>query len=199
MGTLREAIHDVGSQLAERDLINHPDDVRYFGIRDLKRIARNPDPADHRPFVREQIAELDRQNRMRPPDTLGKKPKPAKRRQAPASHDRGRSGSVLKGNSACRGRGTGPAVVIRRGKPRPRVRPGDVLVASNVGPDWTPTFGVLAGLVLDSGSLWQHAGVMAREYDVPAVMNTEEATKHIEDGQIITVDGDRGVVELGDP
>jgi len=197
-GTLREAIHIVGTKLLSRGLIDHSDDIRYFGAKDLKALARRSTPPDQRPFVREGIAEIEHRKRMKAPAILGKQPKPAKRtRPAAEQKDATKTpDSTLRGNSACRGKATGEAVVIRPGRPRPRLRPGDILVASNVGPDWTPSFGVIAGLVLDSGSLWQHAGVMAREYRIPTVMNTEEATKHIVDGQRITVDGDRGIVEL---
>jgi pyruvate,water dikinase len=65
-----------------------------------------------------------------------------------------------------------------------------------VGPDWTPAFAIIGGLVLDSGSLSQHAALVAREYRVPSVMQTKEASKVIQDGQTITVDGDNGIVEL---
>lgn len=200
MGTLREAINDVGTHMLALDLIDKADSVRYFGIRDLKRLARMRECPDQRPFVRARVAELERQHRMKAPELLGRKPRPPKKGKKPTTRkqdDRGRSGNLLKGRSACRGRATGEAVVIRPGKPRPRLRPGDILVASNVGPDWTPSFGIIAALVLDHGSLWQHAGVMAREYRVPTVMETREATKHIVDGQTITVDGDKGAVELG--
>jgi pyruvate,water dikinase len=81
-------------------------------------------------------------------------------------------------------------------KDRPRLHPGDVLVAPNVGPDWTPAFAFIGGLVLDEGALSQHAAIIAREYGVPAVMQTKEATKSIRTGQVVIVDGDRGVVEL---
>jgi phosphoenolpyruvate-protein kinase (PTS system EI component) len=55
---------------------------------------------------------------------------------------------------------------------------------------------VLGGLVLDEGSLSQHAAIVAREYRIPSVMQTREATSHIADGQQIVVDGDQGIVEL---
>jgi len=50
--------------------------------------------------------------------------------------------------------------------------------------------------VLDQGSLSQHAAIVAREYRIPAVMQTRDATSAITDGQTIVVDGDQGMVEL---
>ena len=79
----------------------------------------------------------------------------------------------------------------------PRVEPGEILVAMNAGEQWTPVFPVLGALVLDEGSVLQHAAIVAREFGVPMVIQTKDAPTRISDGQTITVDGARGIVELG--
>lgn len=89
-----------------------------------------------------------------------------------------------------RARVIGPAVLL------PDVSPGDVLVAENAGPRWTPVFPILGGLVLDGGSIGQHAAATAREYGVPAVIETRNASRRIPDGVWVTVDGTEGIVEL---
>lgn len=71
-------------------------------------------------------------------------------------------------------------------------------MASIVGDAWAPIFPLLGGLVLDFGGVSQHAAVVAREYGVPAVMMTREATTVISDGQLVTVNGDDGTVLLTD-
>ncbi len=53
-----------------------------------------------------------------------------------------------------------------------------------------------AGLVTDYGGLLSHAGVVAREYGLPAVLGTNNATQRIKDGDEIKVDGELGVVLL---
>src|SRR5262245_18030978 len=80
----------------------------------------------------------------------------------------------------------------------PDVAPGEVLVAENAGPLWTPLFPILGGLVLDQGVLMQHAAVVAREYGVPMVIETQTAILLISDGQWVIVDGTAGTVELLD-
>ncbi len=77
----------------------------------------------------------------------------------------------------------------------PDIAPGDVLVAADAGWLWTPVFAILAGVVLDGGSPGQHAAITAREFGLPAVFGTREATSRIPEGARVTVDGDRGVVE----
>lgn len=197
MGTMREAIFEVGSEMVQRDMIDTPDHVFHFSIAELKKLAKNNDVSDQRAFGRHRQEELARRKKMRPPKTLGVPPKTSENTEE-EEKEIGLVGNVVKGTGASRGRVTGKAVVALPNKPRPKVHPGDILVAPNVGPDWTPAFAIVGGLVLDSGSLSQHAALVAREYRVPSVMQTKEASKVIRDGQTITVDGDQGIVELGD-
>jgi phosphoenolpyruvate synthase/pyruvate phosphate dikinase len=196
IGTMRESIYSLGMDLVKRGQIDHPDDVFHFSLAELKRIAKKKTIADLRPVVVERTEERERWKRMRPPATLGKKPKKAKPGQAEKGPVAGLDGDIIRGASVSSGQVTGRAVVALPNRERPRVHPGDILVAPNVGPDWTPIFATIGGLVLDSGSLGQHAALVAREYQIPSVMHTKEASRLIKNGQRITVDGDAGIIEL---
>jgi pyruvate,water dikinase len=74
------------------------------------------------------------------------------------------------------------------------MKPGDVLVAAITTPAWTPLFARAAAIVTDVGGPLSHGSIVAREYGIPAVLGTGQATKRIHSGQIITVDGSAGVV-----
>ncbi|MFC6650943.1 phosphoenolpyruvate synthase [Paenibacillus rhizoplanae] len=73
---------------------------------------------------------------------------------------------------------------------------GDILVTSYTDPSWTPLFVSIKGLVTEVGGLMTHGAVIAREYGLPAVVGVEHATRRIQDGQRIRVDGSAGYVEL---
>ncbi|RIK42246.1 MAG: hypothetical protein DCC55_09375 [Chloroflexi bacterium] len=106
------------------------------------------------------------------------------------------SSSPIHGQAASPGRQQGRARVVVASSSLPALDPGDILVAKNAGPLWTPFFPLLGGLVLEEGSLTQHAATTAREYGVPAVVGVHDATRRIPDGTWITVDGITGMVEL---
>ena len=53
-----------------------------------------------------------------------------------------------------------------------------------------------SGLVTDVGGVLAHGSIVAREFGLPAVLGTGEASQRIRHGQRITVDGDRGLVYL---
>ncbi len=73
---------------------------------------------------------------------------------------------------------------------------GDILVTAYTDPSWTPLFVVIKGLVTEVGGLMTHGAVIAREYGLPAVVEVEQATRLIRDGQQIRVHGTDGYVEI---
>ncbi len=73
---------------------------------------------------------------------------------------------------------------------------GDILVTAYTDPSWTPLFVSVKGLVTEVGGLMTHGAVIAREYGLPAVVGVENATKLIQDGQRIRVNGTEGYVEI---
>ena len=88
------------------------------------------------------------------------------------------------------------ARVLRAPEDGARLASGEVLVARAADPGWTPLFLVAGGVVLEQGGMLSHGAVVAREYGLPGVVNVEGATTRITDGQVITVDGRRGLVYL---
>ena len=77
-----------------------------------------------------------------------------------------------------------------------RLQQGDVLVARNTGPAFNVVLPLLGAIVTDRGGQLSHAAIVAREYGIPAVVGTREATTMFADGARVRVDGDKGVVEL---
>ncbi|MFO0623352.1 MAG: phosphoenolpyruvate synthase [Polyangia bacterium] len=73
---------------------------------------------------------------------------------------------------------------------------GEILVAPFTDPGWTPLFVHAAGLVCDVGGMMTHGSVVAREYGIPAVVGVTSGTRRIRSGQLLRVDGSRGIVEI---
>jgi pyruvate,water dikinase len=77
-----------------------------------------------------------------------------------------------------------------------RVQPGDIIVCPSSNPSWVPLFTIAAGLVTDTGGVLSHAAVVAREFGLPAVVGTGDATSRIADGRMVELDGTTGDVRL---
>jgi pyruvate,water dikinase len=110
------------------------------------------------------------------------------------AYDDSTGGDRLQGMGISPGVVTGPVRVLRTLSDAERLRPGEILVTQATDPSWTPLFLTAAGLVMERGGMLSHGAVVAREYQLPAVVNVSAATRLLSDGQIITVDGSRGVV-----
>jgi pyruvate, water dikinase len=104
----------------------------------------------------------------------------------------------LKGFAASRGVVEGIARVIKSADEISRLQDGDILVCQVTNPTWSPIFRKIAAAVSDIGGSMSHAAIVAREYNLPAVVGTGTATRRIRDGQRIRVDGGRGIVTLLD-
>jgi pyruvate,water dikinase len=90
----------------------------------------------------------------------------------------------------------GTARVIRSLAEAGKLQPGDVLVAIATEPPWTPLFATASAIVTDSGGVLSHSAVVAREYRIPAVVGTGNATTTFKDGQLLEVDGNAGTVRV---
>ena len=104
------------------------------------------------------------------------------------------------GRGRLQGTGTSPGVVTGRVRILRSIEdgrhlvPGEILVARATDPGWTPLFLKAGGVIMELGGMLSHGAVVAREYGLPAVVNIEGATRRLEDGQVVTIDGQHGVV-----
>jgi pyruvate,water dikinase len=102
----------------------------------------------------------------------------------------------LKGFAACSGVVEGTARVVKSVKEIGRLQQGDILVCQVTNPTWAPIFQKISAAVSDIGGSMSHMAIVAREYGLPAVVGTGNATQKIKDGQRIRVDGGRGTVTI---
>lgn len=104
---------------------------------------------------------------------------------------------VLKGLAASPGIGSGKAKIIEDLEDLKKVVEGDVLVTKMTNPDMVVTMQKCSAIVTDEGGLTAHASIVSREMGIPAVVGTQEATKKLKDGEMITVDGYTGKIYEG--
>ena len=106
--------------------------------------------------------------------------------------------ATLSGIGASPGVADGKARLITDVKQLAQVEDGEILVAASTSPSWTPAFGRVSAVVVDIGGIMCHAAIVAREYGLPTVVGTGCATKTIQTGDRIRVDGHSGVVTILD-
>jgi pyruvate,water dikinase len=77
-----------------------------------------------------------------------------------------------------------------------RIQQGDVLVTESTTEAFNILLPLLGAIITDSGGLLSHAAIVAREYGIPGVVGTRDATGRIAEGTLVRVDGDAGEVTV---
>jgi pyruvate,water dikinase len=103
---------------------------------------------------------------------------------------------VLYGLAASKGVYQGPARRVSGPSEFGRIARGDVLVTESTTEAFNILLPLLGGIVTDNGGLLSHAAIVSREYGIPGVVGTREATERIADGVLVRVDGDTGEVTV---
>lgn len=188
---LRRCAMRLGEMLRAGGVIDEAADVFFLTRTELS----IPDRLQH--VVAARRATWERQRRLPAPLTIGRP-----LRLLTGSVDAVRTSmehpdGAIVGHPASPGRASGLVRVIRGPEDFDRFLAGEVLVARATAPAWTPLFARAAAVVTDGGSLAAHASLVAREYGIPAVVGTGDATVRLADGQLVTVDGGAGTVVRG--
>jgi pyruvate,water dikinase len=105
-------------------------------------------------------------------------------------------GDVLHGVAGSPGEVTGTARVLLDLSDPTRLEPGDILIAPQTDPSWTPLFLTAGGVVTNIGAVGTHAVIVSRELGIPCVPSIAEATRRIPDGATVTLDGSLGTVTI---
>jgi len=103
---------------------------------------------------------------------------------------------VLYGLAASKGVYEGPARRVAGPSEFGRIVKGDVLVTESTSEAFNILLPLLGAIVTDNGGLLSHSAIVAREYGIPGVVGTREATERISDGVLVRVDGDAGEVTV---
>jgi rifampicin phosphotransferase len=199
LAVVRRTLLEIGRRLTERGVLRVTDDVFFLEPAEVDRQLSGQHDPNISATIAARRAEFVRCQRLRPPPVIIGQFDPDRtdsRAGVPVTTADGQN--VLRGLAVSAGVATGPARVILRADGTEVVRPGEVLVAPFTDPGWTPYFLTAAALVVDMGGLFSHGSVVAREYGLPAVVNVGLATQRIRTGQMITVDGNRGLVVIGE-
>ena len=202
--SLRRLVLELGRRLTESGSLLAAEDVFFLEPSEIEaaisaRVAGQARPELAR-LARERRELREARKRLHPPPVVppGHKLRfgpvdmsawQTQRRNVPESN-------TLRGFAVSPGRVSAPASVIRSPEDFSRMEPGTILVCPTTTPAWTPLFSQARGLVTDVGGVLAHGSIVAREFGIPAVLGTGDASQRIRHGQRVTVDGNRGLVLL---
>ena len=180
----RRVLHELGQRWAQRGLIDQLDDIYFLTLAEMDEVAERQESAKDK--VLEARQEFDANLRRPWPNII--------RGEEEIYQEAEITEGDLQGVAGSPGVVSGPARVIRGPDEFGTLQRGEILVAPLTNPTWTPLFAVASAVITEVGGILSHGAIVAREYGIPAVMSVPGATVSLRDGQMITVDGNRGVV-----
>ncbi len=205
----RRFVRELGARLSARGCFDDADDIHYLYDREVRDAIAND--TDLRALVAERKAEWQACAAAEPPDILGTPPPPPEPgdfvdpfMDAVTSRLLGikppPEGDVdpdlIDGVAGAPGTYTGVARVVKSLEEAGDLEDGEVMVCEMTLPPWVPMFAIAGAVVADVGGVMSHCAIVAREFDIPAVVGSVDGTKRIESGMTVTVDGTSGNVWL---
>src|SRR5919201_1531649 len=194
----------IGKKLVAAGLLDDPEGVMYLRYNELRVLMANPGAPDARQLVSQRRDERDNAYAIRPREWVGTATKvaldfpynalwgfPEKFYREPPQ----KTGEIT-GLAASPGVIEGPARHVSSLDEFDQVREGEILVCRMTNPAWVVLCTKIIGLVTDAGGTTSHPAVVSREFGIPAVVGTSNATERIKTGDRVRVNGSSGIVEI---
>jgi phosphohistidine swiveling domain-containing protein len=213
-GRMRLMFLGLGRHLVKIGLLDDPEDVFFFTYDELRyyvpnpKTAENPDGVDGKAIVKKARREREEAWKVRPVDWVGTVThwslfmEPYKTlwgypdRFLRAEEKAAEPEDVVKGLPAAAGIAEGIARVVKSPEEFDQVKQGEIMVCIMTNPAWVVVFTKLAAVVCDAGGVLAHPAIVSREFGIPAVVGTTNASQRINTGDRIRVNGSVGVVDI---
>lgn len=194
----------IGRKLVADGRLADPEDVMYLKYNELRTLIAGTASFDAEDLVGDRRDAREDAYEVRPRDWVGTATEeslafpylnlwafPEKIHRKPPSSD-----SEIHGLGASAGVVEGTARVVLSPDEFFEVKAGDIVICRMTSPAWVVLFTKIAGLVTDAGGMASHPAVVSREFGIPAVVGTSDATRKIRTGDRVRVNGSTGVVEV---
>ncbi len=192
---VRSLVYEVGRRLVAEGVLRSLDEVAFLDFADVRAYLAGGAPLRDA-FPRAKLDEARRAHHY-----YLRQPEPPL--SFVGEHDPNARLAPLDAEASLRGLGTSPGrfhgkarVVHDLTRQADEFEPGEILVTTFTDASWTPLFAIAGAVVTDIGSMLSHSSIVAREFNIPSVVNTKTATRSIRTGDVLVVDGDRGLVSV---
>jgi len=198
----RHVFLEIGRRFAQNGVIDQRDDIFFLFPDEMRKALIVMERVNLRPYVKARKEEWEGYCKLEPKliygDMANLPPMAARRASVISSPPRVKPelAADLYGATTAPGVVEGIAHVILNERDLDQLKPGEILVTVATSVPWTPAFSIVGGVVTNAGGSLSHAVLVAREYGIPAVIGTREATKKIKTGDRVRVDGDMNAVYI---
>jgi phosphohistidine swiveling domain-containing protein len=192
LSTMRILYMAIAENLVKEGILKSKEDIFYLKVTEVfDVIAGNLRKGQFEDHIEERKKERLEYEHLDVPEVIVGKPLPIEELKYTVEPK-----EQFEGTGCSHGVVTGKARVVSDPLECSEFKKGEILVAPITDPGWSPLFVTAGGLVMELGGTLSHGVIIAREYGIPAVVGVKNATKIIKTGQVITVDGNKGIVYI---
>jgi pyruvate,water dikinase len=194
----------IGRKLVAEGKLGDPEDVMYLRYNELRTLMAGSNGFDAEELVGDRRDAREDAYELRPRDWVGTATEenvafpylslwafPEKLYRKPSTTE----GEIM-GLAASVGVIEGTARVVLSPEQFAEVQKDEIVVCRMTSPAWVVLFTKIGGLVTDAGGMASHPAVVSREFGIPAVVGTSDATRQIKTGDRVRVNGATGVVQV---
>ena len=194
----------IGTKLADESKINDPEDVMYLRYNELRTLMAGSNSFNTEELIGDRRDEREEAYKIRPRDWVGTATEeavafpylalwafPEKLYRKPSTTE-----GEITGLAASVGVVEGTARVVISPEQFEEVQRDEIVICRMTSPAWVVLFTKIGGLVTDAGGMASHPAVVSREFGIPAVVGTSDATRRIKTGDRVRVNGATGVVQV---
>lgn len=192
--SIRRIMLSLGKMLVEYGELSRPEDIFFLTLEEVRNLPQWLGGVQTEAFrvkIKKRIEEYHANQFLIPPSTVS-----VKNKMSTPSWVRVEGDRILKGIACSNGVYRGKVRIIFSKSQLHNLKRGDVLVCVKARPFFSSLFGIAGALITEEGGMLSHGAILAREYGIPAVLNVPSATRVIQDGNIVTVDGERGEIVI---
>jgi rifampicin phosphotransferase len=192
----RAAVRELGQRLVKRGHLSRWDQLLLVTNEEVDAFLANP--SAHANLIADRDARFEMLKAKEPPFVFEGDPPPlsAFRDRGTGNFEFAPAGTQLSGMGVSPGRYTGRVRIITSLAVDSELEPGEVIVAVTTDASWGPLFLAAGAVVVETGATISHAAIVSRELGIPAVVSVTDATRRIQEGSTITVDGGTGTVTV---
>ena len=211
---LRLVLLSVGRRMVKEGLLRDAEEIMFLEYDQLRAYVANPKSAENADgfdgpaIIKQAHREYDKAHNVRPRDWVGTVTHWAMYEEPyhtlwgwPQRFERSENGEALPsdevhGLPAAAGIAEGTARIVLSSEQFDQVQYGEIMVCQMTNPAWVVVFSKIKAAVTDTGGVLSHTAIVAREFGIPAVVGTSDATQKIKTGDRIRVNGNTGLVEI---
>jgi rifampicin phosphotransferase len=195
-GAVKDIFLAIAAKMVEAKVIAQVNDVFYLEVKDLEAFCKNNVIESKAAQIEQLKIQYATYENLRLPDRViyTKGHLPLMTNQAVVNKTETK---INKGIAVSKGLVTAEAVVILYPEPQLQVH-GKILISKMTDPGWVFLMMQSAGLISEKGSLLSHTAIVGRELGIPVIVGLKNATTLFKNGDVLTMDGGAGTVELSD-